>query len=149
LRAAVDFLACRPETTNLPIGAFGFSMGGATAILAAAQDCRIAAVATHGAYASIERAVTQRCRKHFGPLGPLAECFTLWFALRLSPLPVPTESVAPIRFVPQLSPRPVLILHGGRDRVVHPTDALDLHAAAGEPKTLHLMPRSGHWDIDE
>ena len=44
LVSAVDFLDQQPETMGQPIGAWGISLGGATSILAAAQDARIQAV---------------------------------------------------------------------------------------------------------
>lgn len=62
-------------------------------------------------------------------------------------MPVSPSVVSPIQAVARLTPRPLLILHGKRDRVVHHSDARMLHAAAGHPKALHMMPRSGHRRI--
>lgn len=145
LQGAVDYLLTRPDVQGLPIGVFGFSMGGAAAIMAAAEDPRIQAVATHGAFATLEGAITQRYRHHFGPLGPLAK----WLALRVGRrwLPMPLSEVAPVKSVARLTPRPLLLIHGSRDRIVRPTDAKALHAAAGHPKSLRVLPRSGHKRI--
>ncbi len=147
LKGAVEYLATRPDMKDVPIGVFGFSMGGATAILAAAEEERIRAVATHGAFATLERAIVQRYRHHFGPLAPFAAQAGLLLGRCLRWFPVPATSVAPINAVSRIAPRPLLLLHGGRDRVVHPADAQDLHDAAGYPKTLHVLPRSGHKKI--
>jgi fermentation-respiration switch protein FrsA (DUF1100 family) len=145
LCGAVDYALSRSDCRDLELGVFGFSMGGAAAIIAAADEPRIQAVATHGAYATLDRAIIQRCRRHFGPLAPLAEWATRAIGERW--MPVPTAEVSPMNAVSQLTPRPLLILHGTRDRVVHPEDAHVLHAAAGHPKTLNILPQSGHRRI--
>jgi len=145
LCGAVDFVSDRPDCQGLEIGVFGFSMGGAAAIIAAADEKRIMAVAAHGAFASLDRALIQRCRKHFGPLAPVAAWATRVIGARW--MPVPTSDVSPMNAVSQLTPRPLLLLHGRKDKVVHHTDARDLHAAAGFPKTLNILPRSGHRTI--
>jgi fermentation-respiration switch protein FrsA (DUF1100 family) len=147
LRCAVDYLTARPDMAGVPIGVFGFSMGGAAAILEAADDPRIQAIATHGAFATLDRAIWQRCRHHFGPLGPLAEWVIRTLGVRAHWFPVSPSVVAPINAISRLTPRPLLLLHGGRDRIVHPADARDLHAAADHPKNLYILPRSGHKRI--
>lgn len=147
LSGAVDYLMTRPDTQILPLGVFGFSMGGATAILVAADDPRILSVATHGAYATLESAITQRCKKHFSFMAPIVEWMTVRVGRKLGWFPVSPSEVNPVEAVSRLTPRPLLILHGGRDRVVHPADAHELHAAAGYPKSLRVLPRSGHKRI--
>lgn len=147
LLGAVDFLSAHEELQEVPFGVFGFSMGGATAIMTAAQDERIRAIATHGAFASLESAIAQRCRLHFGPLKPLAQWYMLRVAMRRGWFPAPVSEVAPVSVVSQITPRPLLLLHGAHDLVVKPKDAQDLHAAAGMPKALVVFPRSGHHRI--
>ena len=145
LRGAVKYLNSRPDVTDVPMGVFGFSMGGATAILAAADEECIQAVATHGAFATLNGAIAQRCRKHFGPLAPVVSWGALLLATRW--FPVSPTLVSPINVVARLTPRPLMLLHGSRDRVVNLADAHALHAAAGHPKILHILPRSGHRRI--
>ncbi len=43
-----------------------------------------------------------------------------------------------------ISPRPLLIVHGQRDDVVPVNDAKELYAAAAEPKELHIVPQGDH-----
>ena len=145
LRGAVKYLESRPEMAEVPMGVFGFSMGGATAILAAADEERIQAVATHGAFATLNGAIAQRCRRHFGPLAPIVS----WGARHLATrwFPVSPALVSPVNVVSRLTPRPLLLLHGSRDKVVNLADAHALHAAAGHPKVLQVLPRSGHRRI--
>ncbi len=147
LHGAVDYLEAREDTADLPIGVFGFSMGGAAAIMAAAEDTRLRAVATHGAYATLDRAIKQRCRHHFGPLAPIAEWVTHTLGEWLNWFPIPPSSVSPMEVVSRITPRPLLLLHGKRDRIIRASDARDLHAAASDPKELHILPRSSHKRI--
>ena len=50
----------------------------------------------------------------------------------------------PLRAVRALAGRPLLMVHGKRDRTVLPAQAERLFAAAGEPKTLEWYD-AGHW----
>ncbi len=147
LRGAVDYVKSRPDISALPLGVFGFSMGGATAILAAADDPRIHAVATHGAFATLDGAIMQRCRHHFGPFAPLSKRILMAYANRKNWLLAPPAMVMPVSAVPRLMPRPLLLLHGERDPIVPATHAHDLYAAASGSASLHLLPRSRHRRI--
>ena len=50
------------------------------------------------------------------------------------------EEAAPVRLIGRISPRPVLLIHGAADRLVPPSEAYALYAAAGPPKELWLVP---------
>lgn len=145
LEGALDYLLSRPEMAGLPVGVFGLSMGGAVALMTAAKDSRIAAVATHGAYARLDRAIAQRGRLLLGPLGPLLSVPATWWGMRW--LPVKPERVSPMEVMAQIAPRPVLVMHGARDRIVSPDDARALYRAAKAPKELLILPRSWHVRI--
>ncbi len=147
LIAAVDWLKARPDTACLPIGVFGYSMGGAAALLAAAADERIRAVASQGAYASLARAIRDRGRFFAGVLGPLVSIPAMAFGrmwLRHNP-----ADIAPVQVVCNIAPRPVMICHGEWDPFIAPADARALFEAAGPPKDLRIVPRSWHIGIDD
>ena len=144
LRGALDYVKSRPELAELPLGVFGFSMGGAVALMTAADDLRIQAVATQGAFATLDRAVWQRCRRHFGPFGPIAKWAMTNIGFVKRWYPVEFSRVAPINAVSRITPRPLLILHGAKDKIVNPADARDLYGAAGYPKELHILTESQH-----
>jgi dipeptidyl aminopeptidase/acylaminoacyl peptidase len=78
LRAAVDLLAARGYTR---IGVFGYSLGGAVALLGAAEDPRIRAVAAWAPFADL-RVLGRQVYAIFGPLKyPLVELMLLWSRL--------------------------------------------------------------------
>jgi len=143
LLGAVDYMTKRPEMAGLNVGVFGNSMGGAVAIMAAAEDARIQAVGTHGAYATLERAIAQRCRMALGPLGPAVHKQAVWWGRRLWMDRHPRD-VSPADLIARLAPRPVLLLHGSHDRTIRTEDARTLYESASGPKELILLPRSWH-----
>lgn len=145
LHGAVDYMMMRPEAAGLPLGVFGFSMGGAIAIMTAADDTRIQAVVTHGAYATLTGAILQRCRHHFGPLGPLVAWMTIKFGMRW--FPIQPSEVSPVEAVSRIAPRPLLLLHGKHDPIILAEDARELYAAAGSESSLRVLPHSGHRRI--
>jgi fermentation-respiration switch protein FrsA (DUF1100 family) len=54
------------------------------------------------------------------------------------------RQVEPLREIDQISPRPILIIHGEKDSTVGPHDALRLYKAAKKPKGLWLVPDAEH-----
>lgn len=142
LLGAVEYLSSRPDCVGLELGALGFSMGGSSAILAAAQEPRIRAVVTHAAYATLDSAIAARCRFHFGPLAPIVEWGFKRFG-RKHFHAQPAE-IVPLRVVSCLTPRPLLVLHGEKDPIVPPWNAYQLYASAGEPRFLRLLKDGDH-----
>src|SRR3954463_10178159 len=57
----------------------------------------------------------------------------------------------PETVVSQLSPRPLLLVHGSDNRLNPPEESVELHRLAGEPKELVLLPGAGHteWMYDD
>lgn len=141
LLGALDHLESRADCAG-PIGVFGLSMGGAVALQVAARDQRIAAVATHGAYATLDSAIDQRGRFYLGPFGPALSGPARLIGRRW--LGRDPRTVAPVREIGAIAPRPVLLLHGTRDRTVSVADAHALYRAAGEPRELRLVPGGLH-----
>jgi fermentation-respiration switch protein FrsA (DUF1100 family) len=54
--------------------------------------------------------------------------------------------MSPKHVIGGIAPRPVLIIGGELDHTVPKTMALELDAAAGNPKELWIVPRAGHVD---
>lgn len=142
LLGAVDYLSDRPDTVDVPIGVLGLSMGGAVAIMAAAECEQIKGVVADSSFATLERAALQRFKLFLGPLGPLIGRPAVWFAQQF--LGVDLSSVQPVSRVSQISPRPLFLIHGDRDRMILPADSLMLFNAGREPKELWIVEGAGH-----
>ena len=141
ISAAVGYLQSRNDWVPQRVGVFGFSMGGTSAMIAAASDERIHFVISHGAYADLDRAIYQRCRKHFGPLAPPVEMLARKFGQRW--FPVAAEDISALRVMKELSPRPLLLLNGAHDNIVKPKNALDLRNNYDSAE-LWILPNSAH-----
>lgn len=137
--AAVQWAAARaPE---LPIVAYGASMGGAAVIMAAAREPRIQAVVADSAYCRLNHAVDDWWDKALGKLAWLTRP-TQWLGTLITK--VHPKTVAPESHISAITPRPVLIIHGTRDTLLKPYHAERLFAAAQEPKRLWWAQGSDH-----
>ena len=147
LTAALDWISAQPELAELPLTVLGQSMGGAVALLTAANDARVDAVVTDSAFARLDEAVASRLRLSFGPLAePLVPP-----AQRIgeSLLGVPCVEIAPDEAIARIAPRPVLLIHGLDDRLIHPENAQRLLCAAPDIATLWEVPGAAHcFSID-
>lgn len=144
LVAVVGHLVDRPEVDADRIGVFGFSMGAATAILAAAQEPRIRAVVADSAWSSAHswlrasiRSFLMHPRERFSP--PSLKLVELRTGIDL-------DSLRPVDVVDRIGPRPLLLLHGDADTVVLPEDGDRLLAKAAEPKARILVQGAQHGD---
>jgi pimeloyl-ACP methyl ester carboxylesterase len=136
VHGAVDLLL---ERGLGPVGIYGMSMGGATAILAAAEDPRIAAVAADSPYARLRWAVQQSAvlRGYPSFLTPALAylgCLTTSLHLRYR-----MQAFDPVEVVDRIAPRPLLLMHGVEDEIVPVASAHALYQRAGEPKELWLI----------
>jgi fermentation-respiration switch protein FrsA (DUF1100 family) len=115
---------------------FGQSLGGALAITALArspQRERLRALVVEGAPSSYRGLAQEK----------LAELWLTW------PLQVPLswtidDQYRPVDAIAQVAPIPILIIQGEADPIVPPAHGKALFAAAREPKTLWLLPHTGH-----
>jgi fermentation-respiration switch protein FrsA (DUF1100 family) len=145
LAAAVKYLSTRPEVAPDRIGVLGNSMGAAVAIRGAAALPQLRAVVSDSPFPSLQDSIDVGVRRR-GPLGvwplrPLAEF------LGLRTIGIDPDLVRPIDDIDDISPRPILILHGGRDELVPADAGQRLYAAAAEPKTLWYAPDAAHVKI--
>ncbi len=145
LLGAVDYLSSRGIAR---VGVLGFSMGGAVAISTAPQSEAICAVVSDGGFARMKNAIAGGVRERGWPS---------WAAAWMSPLIVCLASLRlgswlpradPIRWVDQIAPRALLIIHGGLDPYISLAEVQQLYAKAGEPKELWVAPEAGHRQVD-
>jgi len=67
-----------------------------------------------------------------------------WLKTRISPDGWKLIPVSPAEAAAQISPVPLLIVHGDKDQYFPPEHARQLYMAAREPKELWLLPGMGH-----
>lgn len=139
---AVRYLKSRSDTRNLPLGIYGSSMGAAVAIQAGAKSPLIRAVAADSSYTRLDRAIDQRFRGLMGFAGPIFAVPVSFFGERMTGMHA--HDVAPLAVVAQIAPRPLFLIHGKSDILIRYRDSEELYRAAGQPKTLWLVPDAGH-----
>lgn len=140
---AVRFLQEQRVPAARQLGVVGVSMGAAAAILAASQTAEIQAVVADSCYARLDEEVRRHvARRLWGPLAPAVYETTRQVIERL--LGFPLACVSPEDAIAYLAPRPVLIIHGTRDRMVNVSDAHALYRSAGAPKALWLVEGARH-----
>jgi fermentation-respiration switch protein FrsA (DUF1100 family) len=118
-------------------------MGGATAILAAAEDPRIRAVIADSPFARLRSPVRAAiCQRGYpravSPLLAWSVCTMASWQLRLR------GAFDPIDVVDRIAPRPLLIVHGEVDWLIPVENAYALYRRAGEPKELWVVPGVDH-----
>jgi alpha-beta hydrolase superfamily lysophospholipase len=128
-----------------PVGAYGFSYGGAVAIQLASRDRRIRAVTAVSTFSNVEQVVSDYARRYFPLLGGHV------------PEPIIRSAVAEAGAIAGFEPReadardaaararvPLLLMHGASDEQVRPYHSQALSRAAGDRATLIILPGETH-----
>lgn len=126
----------------------GCSLGGASAILAAARDKSIDGVIADSPLASFDRYVAEIADRRLAMFGMQARWATsIWgdavvgvTRMRLGL----REFEKPLDAIERVAPRPVLLIGGGRDEVTPAAHAQDLAARAGANASLWIADEAGH-----
>jgi len=145
LKAVIDYLCALPQVDNSCLSLLGFSGGAAVSVYAAAQDKRVSAVVACACPAEFDLADIADSP------GSLIDHFRSIGAIRDDDFPASAkgwfngfELVRPIDYINQISPRPLLLVHGSQDETVNVSHARRLYAQAGEPKQLAIVEGAGH-----
>jgi pimeloyl-ACP methyl ester carboxylesterase len=153
LKAALCYLKARPGSVQLPLGLFGISRGGGTAIGVAARDRSIRCLVTDGAFPT-----------HSTMLAYMKKWVTLvvgekWWARWLPDwylVFVRNVVLARVerdwgchfakleRAIRRVAPRPILMIHGGRDSYIRPDIAREFFERSLEPHELWLVEGARH-----
>lgn len=142
VQAAVAFLRAEPEFRALPLGILGFSMGGSTALLAAASCPDLAAVVADSPFAALDEVLDHNFEHYYRlPRFPFRG-----FSQRVSERLTGCRAVdvRPVDAVRAISPRPLLIIRGLLDRQVPPSHSARIYEAAAEPKQLWTIEDAPH-----
>jgi dipeptidyl aminopeptidase/acylaminoacyl peptidase len=141
IRAAVSWLAARPDVDAARLAVVGLSIGGSAAIHAAAHDPRIRAVVTVGSFAHPRDAMLQAGlgSRLLAPAMPLAFRVIEWrIGARF-------DQLAPERQAGRVAGR-MLLVHGEEDAIVPVANLERLERAAGSRAEAWRIPGRGHSD---
>ena len=142
LRAAIDWLAARPDVDPRRIGGLGFSIGGFVLTQVAAEDNRLRAVVIESAATDFSDYI----HVHNGKWGFLSEWPARW-ALRDSGVFLAGNSA--VGRVSGISPRAIFIIGQTGDMVVPASMVRQLGEAARPPKQLWLIDGAQHGDYEQ
>ncbi|HLZ80599.1 MAG TPA: alpha/beta hydrolase [Ktedonobacteraceae bacterium] len=137
---AIDYAKRRAPQTRF--GVVAYSMGAAIAIMCSARNTDIEALVLDSPFATHWSVIDYNVRRTFHlPSAPFVWTadYLMWWRARYR-----FHQVEPLREIAKISPRPILLIHGGKDSLVDPHDATLLYNAAGEPKELWFLPEADH-----
>ena len=140
--AALHYLSSRSEDDQGRIGIFGFSLGGSTAILAAAETRKFRAVAADSAFTSLRDQAHQAITGYYHlPAFPFVDLSVLGYELYYH---TRVRNIDPESAVGAISPASILIIAGEGDDMIPAENGRRLYHAAQEPKELWVIPVGGH-----
>jgi fermentation-respiration switch protein FrsA (DUF1100 family) len=144
--AWLAFLRGRTSVDPGRIAILGNSLGGTMGIQFAARTPDIRAVIANSAFSSMDDTIETSIRFFTGlPPFPFAPLIVFWAEWEAG---FSSSEVDAKRWISQLSPRPVLLMQGGKDFVISPDSGQRLFDAAGEPKELWFDPDIRHTGFD-
>ena len=147
MEAWYQYLLTRDDFDHDKIGILGNSYGGMLSIQYAALNQNIKAVVTNCAFSSMPDTVATSVTHFTGlPEFPFVPLIVFWAETDTG---VKMEEIDATKWIPQISPRPVFLMQGGKDTVISPNSGQRLYDAAGEPKELWFDPELGHVEFDK
>ena len=146
LKAAIRYLWSQEDIKRSAVYLMGFSGGAAVSICVAAEDKRVSALVSCASPAEFESFFM----KQGGP-EPVISHYRSVGIIRDDDFPSSPEwwfdnfkLVKPVSYVADISPVPLLIVHGAEDETVDLSHAQKLYDKAGEPKELAIIDGAGH-----
>lgn len=127
------------------VGAIGVSLGAAALVLSRAHES-LSAIVLESMYPTIEEAVDDRLRLHFGALAAHFSPLLLW---QLKPrLGVSPDELRPIERVGLLQ-APVLLVHGKLDQHTTLAEATRIYERIESRKTMYAIDGAAHVDLHQ
>lgn len=144
LEGALAFLGSQPEIPAKPYGVYGISMGGAVALMVAATDERLAAVAADSPYVTLEDTLGRHLKLMYPvPKVPFLGFVLATYRMRFGIWP---RDVSPLASAATLAPRALLLIHGAEDPRMPVQGTQQLFNAASEPKSLWVIDGASHLE---
>lgn len=141
--AGLRWLRDDPRVEPACVVLLGHSVGAGASLLAASRDPRVAAVVSIAAMAHPGTLMRANMRARGIP----APLITIILREIERAIGLPLSTFAPISTISRIR-APVLLLHGGRDDVVPPTDATRLAQASAGRAQLLVVPDADHASLD-
>ena len=135
--AALDYALSRPEAHDLPVFFYGQSLGGAVAIVVAAERPEVQAVVAESTFSTHRDIAARHVARLF---------HSRWLGNVLARCAI-SAGYDPLDAVPRLAPRPLFVIAAEDDEICFPELAQELYDAAGEPKSYWLVPGAEHLGI--
>lgn len=135
-QAAVQYVLSVTSGTA-PIGVFGQSIGAAIGSVAAAREPEVDAVVLEAGFSTYKAIIKDVMRR-----GWLLKPFSFFV-----PWIIAQRGLDPADYASKIAPRPLLILHGDRDRTIPVRMAQEIYAKALEPKRLWIVEGADHLQI--
>jgi dipeptidyl aminopeptidase/acylaminoacyl peptidase len=145
-----QYLLSRDDVDPTRIAILGESMGGGTGILYTAAHENVRAMVAVSAFALTQETVETFIEYEQGTptwLTPVLAGFFVFWGERAADFD--SEALNTDVVVGQISPRPLLIIHGGSEDKIDPENGQQLYDAAGEPKEFWFVPEAGHVNFDK
>lgn len=153
-QAAIAYLKSRPDADPRGIGFFGISKGGGAGLLAAACDPYVRCFATDGIFGTFTTMVPYM-RKWVSIYNKnyfIQHCLPSWYyemigryaVRRLSRQRLNCRFPDLEKAMGKISPRPLLMIHGGADTYIKPEMAEAIFRRARAPKELWLVEGAKH-----
>jgi pimeloyl-ACP methyl ester carboxylesterase len=153
LEAALTYLKTRPGSAQLPMGLFGISRGGGTAIGVAARDRSVRCVVTDGAFPTHSTMLAYMKKWVTLVVGEKSWARLLpdWYLVFVRNV-VLAEVERDLgchfakleRAIRRIAPRPILMIHGGRDSYIRPDIARQFFDRALDPRDLWIVEGARH-----
>lgn len=145
LEGVLAFLGQETDVSAKPYGVYGISMGGSVALMVAARDERIGAVAADSPYTNLDESI----ERHLGLMYPFLPKIPFhWFLrstyrLRFGVWP---QQVSPEEGARQLSRCPLLLIQGAEDPRMPREGAERMFTSAARPKELWIVEGAAHLE---
>jgi len=137
LHAATSWVLDQPGVEHVAV--LGFSLGGVTSILAAAENPRIEAVVAEGGFYDLADDIANTGGQNTIWQRIVQKSILLFFRRETN---VNATDISPISVIGQISPRPILLIYGELE--ADEGHARQQFSQADSPKELWIVPDCGH-----
>ncbi|MFA6908685.1 MAG: alpha/beta hydrolase [Patescibacteria group bacterium] len=143
LEGALRYLRTRSDVDMRRLGVFGFSMGGAVALLALGKFPEIKAVIVNSTFSRMVAVIRQNFRAYLPkvPFFPFGWIVLLYIKLRTG---VYFPNINPYKALRTMDPRPLLIIHGTKDERIPFREALELFDSRKDHSELWSVDGADH-----